>query len=115
MAFEGSQIMAKPDLSPLSPGEPLLNRDRMGAATNKELAHAVTSNKSLAENTKGLRHAGGGASQAIGERGGRVAQTFPPCRLAHHGGLFFTTKQYNAFLPLQPEILPNHRKQDVDF
>ena len=89
MAFEGSQIMAKPDLSPLSPGEPLLNRDRMGAATNKELAHAVTSNKSLAENTKGLRHAGGGASQAIGERGGRVAQTFPPCRPPTTAAVFF--------------------------
>ena len=40
-------------------------------------------------NTKSLRGAGGGASQAIGERGGRVVQTFPPYRPPTTAAVFF--------------------------
>jgi hypothetical protein len=61
----------------------------------------------------GTRRGGGGASQAVGEHGGMVAQTVPPSSRRHSDRLSVTT-QYNARLSFRSGMSVKHRKQDVD-
>jgi hypothetical protein len=69
--------------------------------------------KPLFIETKSLRSAWVARPQAIGERGGMVAQPFR-LRVAHRGDRLSVTTRYNAGLSFLPGMPVSDRKQDAD-